>query len=429
MPRTLFFMAVYKFSALSDGQAIRFDSEADDLVFDQSTISAADVRFSPSSGHLRVAVGSKDVLLLDTALRELSGDNVLFANGSRLVVGDDADNDLAGTSGRDHFLGFDGEDTYFVTAGDFLADTGGNDTVVSGVSWTLGAGFENLTLTGGAVTTGNGNNGPNRIVGSDAPNSLIGRAGDDTLIGNGGNDTFVMSTGGKATYGHDSIDGGAGTDTVDFRAHGRGPVVVDLANATMSGGGSATVFDVENAIGGSFDDQLTGDAEANLLSGEGGHDTLTGGEGNDTLRGGTGDDWLQGGFDFATAGNATGNDLLTGGSGRDSFVFRDNPNPFISSPEATADRITDFATGVDTLIFDDNVFPNLGEPGRFQPGDERFFAGHGASAGHDTSDRIVYDTSTGTLYYDFDGSGAADAQIIATLQGAPSVTASDVGVI
>lgn len=422
-------MTVYKFSALSAGQAIRFDPDADDLLFEQTAISAADVRFSPAGSDLRVAVGSKDVLLLDTALRDLSGDNVAFANGSRLVVGDDADNELTGTSGRDHFVGFDGDDTYFATAGDFLADTGGNDTVVSGVSWTLGAAFENLTLTGGAVTTGNGNNGANRIVGSDASNSLIGRAGDDTLIGNGGNDVFVMSTGGKATYGQDSIDGGAGTDTVDFRAHGRGPVVVDLANATMSGGGSATVFDVENVFGGGFDDQLTGDAEANLLSGEGGNDTLTGGEGNDTLRGGAGDDWLQGGFDFATSGNATGNDVLTGGAGRDSFVFRDNPNPFISSPEATADRITDFVSCVDTLVFDDNVFPGLGQPGRFEPHDERFFAAGGASAGQDNSDRIIYDTSTGRLYYDSDGSGQADAQIIATLQGAPNVTASDIAVI
>ena len=42
---------------------------------------------------------------------------------------------------------------------------------------------------------------------------------------------------------------------------------------------------------------------------------------------------------------------------------------------------------------------------------------------------MVYNTSTGSLYYDADGSGAGAAQLIATFQGAPGVVATDIFVI
>ncbi len=47
---------------------------------------------------------------------------------------------------------------------------------------------------------------------------------------------------------------------------------------------------IENAIGGSGADHITGNALANVLSGNGGADTLIGGLGNDTLNGGAGND-------------------------------------------------------------------------------------------------------------------------------------------
>ena len=45
--------------------------------------------------------------------------------------------------------------------------------------------------------------------------------------------------------------------------------------------------------------------------------------------------------------------------------------------------------------------------------------------GHDADDRIVYDTTSGNLWYDDDGSGSHAAQLLGTLQGAPGVTAHD----
>jgi hypothetical protein len=42
---------------------------------------------------------------------------------------------------------------------------------------------------------------------------------------------------------------------------------------------------------------------------------------------------------------------------------------------------------------------------------------------------VVYDTSSGELYYDADGNGAGAAQLIATISGAPGLAASDISVV
>ena len=62
-------------------------------------------------------------------------------------------------------------------------------------------------------------------------------------------------------------------------------------------------------------------------------------------------------------------------------------------------------------------------------GDARFYAAAGASSGHDADDRLVYDTSSGHLYYDADGSGAGAAQLVANLPAGSTLVASDIWVI
>jgi Ca2+-binding RTX toxin-like protein len=81
------------------------------------------------------------------------------------------------------------------------------------------------------------------------------------------------------------------------------------------------------------------------------------------------------------------------------------------------------------LRFDASAFTALGGAGYFAAGDARFYAAAGATGGHDADDRLVYNTSTGQLYYDADGSGGGAAQLVATLQGAPGVAAADIWVI
>jgi serralysin len=96
---------------------------------------------------------------------------------------------------------------------------------------------------------------------------------------------------------------------------------------------------------------------------------------------------------------------------------------------ANADRIGDFASGSDKIQLDDVAFTSIGATGNFASGDGRFWAAAGATAGHDANDRVVYNTSTGSLYYDADGSGSGAAQLIATVQSGATVAATDIVVI
>jgi hypothetical protein len=104
-------------------------------------------------------------------------------------------------------------------------------------------------------------------------------------------------------------------------------------------------------------------------------------------------------------------------------VFRESPT------NSNFDRLLDFTSGADTLRFDDAVYTALGAPGDFAAGDDRFFAGAGAKSGMDAEDRLVYDTASGFLWYDADGSGAAGQLLVGVVQGAPALAASDLAII
>src|SRR4051812_16937287 len=410
-------MAVFQFSALSDGQSLVFNPNADVLTFDQTTVAAADLRVTQVGSNIRIDVVSgtqagKDVTLQNVSPLQLATTNITFADGSKLLFGDnstaqndDLANALTGTAGRDLLVGFGGadtmngglgDDTYRVGTGDVLADTGGTDTVLSDITWALADGFENLTLTGSANVDATGNNGANLLIGNSGRNFFNPRGGDDTIQAGAGNDIVALGGGGVAHYGNEVVDGGAGFDTLDFGT-AKSAIVVDLTAGTLVGGGetggSATLTSIESAIGGAFNDRLSGSAGA---------DSLDGGAGNDTLDG------------------RGGNDSLTGGVGADAFVFDTAPGT------GNVDQVTDFVSATDKLSFDNAVFTALGAAGNFAAGDARFFAGAGASSGHDASDRLIYNTITGQLFYDADGNGAGASVLVATLQGAPALAATDV---
>lgn len=118
-------------------------------------------------------------------------------------------------------------------------------------------------------------------------------SGSDTLFGYGGNDTFVSGTG------SDLIDGGFGSDTVSFEGTYAGSGIrVTLGDLLSNGAGTAigsglnsSLNSIENVIGSSYNDTITGNQANNILNaGAGGNDTLIGAGGNDTLISGLGGD-------------------------------------------------------------------------------------------------------------------------------------------
>ncbi len=172
-----------------------------------------------------------------------------------------------------------------------------------------------------------------------------------------------------------------------------------VANALLYQGDTRSL--IENAIGGSGNDQIIGNSAANVLRGQGGADRLLGLDGADTLIGGT------------------GNDVLTGGTGRDDFVFNFKP-----SKTANLDRVTDFNVTDDRFLLENAEFTKVGKSGVLSKG--AYWTGAKA---HDASDRIMYDKKSGALYYDQDGTGHQSQVEIAQLTKGLKITYHDFAVI
>jgi len=164
--------------------------------------------------------------------------------------------------------------------------------------------------------------GDDVFIGGASDESVGGNSGTDVLFGNSGTDILQGGTGG------DSLNGGSGIDSASYDEEGAG-VTVDLSTGVHAGNAAGdTLISIENLIGSSFIDVLTGDGGANALWGGSGNDSLSGGSGTDSLNG------------------HAGNDTLTGGSGGDLFVFGGT-----QAQNGDANVISDLSfTGGDSLV-------------------------------------------------------------------------------
>lgn len=223
----------------------------------------------------------------------LTGSAALNGTGNSLVnviTGNAGDNILDGKAGADTTAGGAGNDTYLVdNSNDQIIENlnEGVDSVQSGVSYTLSANIENLTLTKSTAITGIGNAQDNVITGSSADNILNGGGGNDTLIGGTGTDTMSGGAGSDVYYIDRSTDvviesADEGIDTI--YANGSRTLSANVENLVLTGTGTA------NGTGNELDNSFIGNVMNNILTGHAGNDTLDGGGGNDTLRAGTGND-------------------------------------------------------------------------------------------------------------------------------------------
>jgi hypothetical protein len=232
----------------------------------------------------RVGLGVFVMLLLALALFAPAGAQV----GSGFCFEGLGDNQLEGTAGNDVLTGIGGQDE--------IEGRGGGDTI-------------------------NGGDGDDRLCGNEGNDNIDGGGGDDFIHGGPG---------------RDFMEGGPGIDEVSYEDYGSpvnaDPDPDDAGDDGTSGEGDVLNDDVENIVGGSAGDILTGDAGPNTLAGRFGDDTLdglagndiiTGGFGVDTVRGGDGADTLLGDEGFALAGVTPGSDTLFGGNGPDTLKVRD----------------------------------------------------------------------------------------------------------
>lgn len=306
-------------------------------------------------------------------------------SGADTIVGTSADEFLTGLQGNDSLKGGGGHDTLDGGSGVDTADYSDKTTAVVMVLDTVN--YATVTVNGVAEdfikNTENvtGGSGADDINGDTANNTLFGGAGADLLQASSGDD-FV-----KGGLGDDTLNGGNGSnDTADYRDKTTSVSVTlnggNYVNVTVGGVVEDTVKNCENFYGGSVADTIVGDTNANTLQGLGGIDTLT------------------------------------GSTGADSFSFNTTPGT------TNADHITDFSVVDDTIIINNGTFTAAGVDGTLASA--AFYSAAGAVAGHDADDRIVYNSTTGALYYDADGSGAGASLLFATLDNHAAITNADI---
>jgi Ca2+-binding RTX toxin-like protein len=300
-----------------------------------------------------------------------------------------------------------------VTSGNLLSGYSGHiaDNTVHSVDFvateaftvTTGAGNDKIT-TGGAsdrLTGGAGNDsldagdGNDILSGGDDQDTLRGAGGTDQLNGGDGNDKLLGGAG------SDALDGGAGVDRAQY-TYATAGLLADLQVSSVNTGEASgdTYVSVEDLIGSSFADNLRGDAGNNSIWGGNGDDSLFGRLGNDELIGGS------------------GNDRLAGGGGNDTFVFAS-----AFSATTNLDTVADFSVSDDTMQLGSNVFTTL-PLGSLAA--DAFFIG---TAAQDAEDRIIYNSASGALMYDKDGTGSSAATEFATLSGGLALTSNNFTVV
>ncbi|SJM95907.1 conserved hypothetical protein [Crenothrix polyspora] len=418
-----------------NGDTVSKDSQYGILTVSKATGNYAFVANDDAINALAVAAGqsftvtASDGLLIDSkslliniaqdgSTESIDNDTLVGALGNDILHGLAGNDFINGSLGADIMFGGLGDDTYFVdNAFDIVTEDSTLateiDTIESEVNYTLSANVENLTLTGTAIN-GAGNGLSNLLTGNAEANNLRGGAGADTLNGGEGADFL------NGNSGVDTLIGGLGNDS--YIVDNIGDVVVEnssLATEIDSVSSSITYTlpaNVENliltgtainGIGNTLNNVLTGNGGANKLLGGAGADTLNGGAGVDTLNGNSGADILNGGL---------GNDILTGGTGNDIFQLTN----------LSKDTITDFVAINDTIQLENSIFAQLTATGALNANNFRL-----GSAEADADDYVVYNNTTGALFYDADGNGADAATQVAILGTVthPNLTVADFVII
>jgi serralysin len=284
-----------------------------------------------------------------------------------------------------------------------------------------------------------GSLGNDYLNGGSGNDVLVGREGDDTMLGGSGNDNYTIWNGSGA----DVIADEGGLDTLRFLTNTGGG---ETGGLTTYRQGNSLFFrsytsdsewdlgEVKNFQSKGYIEQMhyvdgngstyyislakggTGSAAADWISSTAAGGTLSGLVGNDVLIGYTAADTLKGG---------AGNDALYGGPGTasDKFVFDFAPNGITN-----LDYIIDFVASEDKIQFSRAIFKGFSASGSLSS--SAYVEGAGKTAADSLLQRVIYNTTTGDLFYDADGSGTkAVAVKVAVVGTKADLSSADVEII
>ena len=334
----------------------------DDSIFDDEGI---DLLISGNGGSDRIDAG----LGFDVIDYRWTGDAVtLYLDGIATATHGAATDTLLGFEGA---IGGGGADTFQGTIFGNLLDGGaGADSITgNGGLDTLRGGAGNDTLAGDALTAlSEGGEGADLLTGGGA--DMRGGSGNDTLIGGifasnmqgGEGDDWLLPD-----IGADTVDGGAGFDTVDYS-----PLAIGMDTSGV------TAIAIERVVGSAQGDRLKLVTSLGIhYLGAGGNDTMIGGGGADTLDGGADTDTAA--FEQAAAASlATGtatvagvtdqligievllgsaaNDTLEGGSAAETLQGAAGNDILLGSP---GDDVLDGGADIDTADYGNAAAPVL----------------------------------------------------------------------
>ncbi|MDZ8187283.1 MAG: calcium-binding protein [Nostoc sp. ChiSLP02] len=419
----------------------------------------------------------------DNLLNGGDGNDTLIASGFSYRGYEPAsgDNTLNGGAGNDYFdikdstgnnllSGGDGNDSFYVQTSyktpSYLAtqtiDGGKGDDLLSGDygSFTrrITSNF-NATTKVGSITAGTYHFSYKNIERL----NIQGTGYNDSIVGSNGNDTLNPGGGGK-----DTIDGGQGDDIllfVDYVSPSKG--ITTTFNATNNSGSikagtqSVSYKNIERL-------NIRGTDYNDFIAGNNGNDTLNPGDrGKDTIDGGQGDDILSVGYLYAsesitTTFNATnnsgsikagtesvsyknierlnirgtqyndsivgnnGNDTLTGQGGNDTLIGGAGIDTFsFNGFNEGSDRIFDFNPTNEAIQVSASGFGGGLSLGVLKA--SQFTIGTSATT---SSQRFIYNSTTGALFFDSDGSAGGFAKVqFALLTAGLSLTSSNFVVV
>jgi Ca2+-binding RTX toxin-like protein len=342
------------------------------------TASSADGGSDTISGFEFYILGSGNDIFsgsdADEVIRGGAGDdNIQGELGRDLMSGGDGNDTLSGGTGAaNEMAGGAGDDNYIVSAaGDSVIEAAGEgaDTVSTALaSYVLKANVENLTYLGSGQFVGIGNALDNRITGGTERDTLSAGAGDDEIRGGTGAANQLIGGLGNDRY----IITAAGDTVIEFASEGIDEVQTAMSFHILRPNVENLTFSATtNNVG-------RGNYLDNVMLGNGGNDILQGFGGADTY---------------------------TGGSGRDIFLI----------DGSAVDTITDFESGIDDILLDATGFTITGTI--------KFVNGTAATTA-DSS--FLYDSATGVVSYDPDGTGAAAAFAVVNLAAGTAMAINDI---